>query len=87
MPKPQIQPAFGKKCRRAGAAFAGPLRANDRTLQSNRFRQRLPLFAQFPPKALFAAIRRAAMRGGERRQIASGTALAMSRLWHATGGP
>src|SRR5262249_46628326 len=48
--------------------------------------RRIPLFAQFPPAALFAAIRRAVSRRQPQRQIASGMGLATARMRRTGGG-
>jgi hypothetical protein len=50
-------------------------------------RRRLPLFAQFPPAALFDAIRRGISRNAGKAFAASGTPLAISRVWHVVENP
>jgi len=87
MTNSQIRRGTGRNCRTEPATFARPLPAREATLTNGYQKRQLPLFAQFPPAALFAAIGRAANRNYGKRPTASGTAVAMSRLWRAAGGP
>jgi hypothetical protein len=63
------RPAIGKTCRSAAAIVAGSPAAG-------ASRRQRTLFSQFPPTALFAALKRAGLRQSVRRRIASGTRLA-----------
>jgi len=83
----QLRRDSGKNCRNRLATIAGAAKPHQSAIDVFYQKRRLPLFAQFPPAALFAAIGRAAKRNSPQRQPASGTALAISRLWHANGGP
>jgi hypothetical protein len=83
MTESQIRRGSGKSCRRQSAVFARSPVKDEAASSVNYQKRQLNLFAQFPPAALFAAIGRAARRSQQRRVAASGTALAMSRLWHA----
>ncbi len=87
MNEPQNRPAFGKNGRTPAAEFAGRPIGSSASLASGRQRSRLPLFAQFPPAALFKAIGRAVARRSVARQPASGTVIAVGRPWRAIGGP
>ena len=87
MTRQQLRRTTGKNCRSAPAAFAAGRRATASGLSANYDQRRIPLFAQFPPVALFAAIGRAMSRRRSRQRIASGTGLATSRLRHTAGGP
>jgi hypothetical protein len=87
MTRPQLRRTTGKNCRSAPAAFAAGRRVPASGLPANYAERRIPLFAQFPPVALFAAIGRATSRRTARQRIASGTGLAISRLRHSSGGP
>jgi hypothetical protein len=77
MNDPQNRPAFGKNGRVPAAEIAGRAIGSSAASASGRQRSRLPLFAQFPPAALFTAISRAVARRAVARQPASGTAVAM----------
>jgi len=83
----QNRPTIGKNCRFAPAAFAGASAESFDRGSLHRARSRLPLFAQFPPAALFKAIGRAVSRRSRDKLLASGTVLATGRLWRARGGP
>ena len=82
----QFRRDSGKTCRHRLATIAGAAQPQEAAIDLFYQKRRLPLFAQFPPAALFAAIGRAAKRNRPQRQPASGTALAISRLWHVAGG-
>jgi hypothetical protein len=87
MNDPQNRPAFGKIGRTPAAEFAARPIVSSAATPSGRQRSRLPLFAQFPPAALFKAIGRAVARRAIARQPASGTVIAIGRPGRATGGP
>jgi len=87
MSNSQFRRSTGRNCRTEPATFARPLPAREATMPGVYQKRQMPLFAQFPPAALFAAIGRAANRNYAKRQTASGTAIAISRLWRAAGGP
>jgi len=82
----QLRRDSGKTCRDQLATNAEAVPFQGSAIAVFYQKRRLPLFAQFPPAALFAAIGRAAKRSSPQRQPASGTALAISRSWHAIGG-
>jgi hypothetical protein len=83
----QNQPPSGRICRSAPARVAGRGGAAMVSQLAARTHRKIPLFAQFPPAALFKAIHRAVSRRAVMRQLPAGTALANSRLWRAAGGP
>ena len=87
MNDPQNRPAFGKNGRVPAAEIAGRSDGSHAAFTNSRRRSRLPLFAQFPPAALFTAISRAVARRAVSRQPASGTAIAIGRPGRAMGGP
>ena len=82
----QLRRDSGKTCRNQLATYADAVQSQESAIAVIYQKRRSPLFAQFPPAALFVAIGRAAKRSSPQRQPASGTALAISRLWHAIGG-
>jgi hypothetical protein len=73
----QDRPAFGKNGLSLSAEIAGRLSGSSAVLARARQHRRSPLFAQFPPAALFKAIGRAVARRAVGRQVASGTVVAM----------
>ena len=87
MNDPQNRPASGKIGRSLSAEFAGRPSGSTAASSGGRQRSRLPLFAQFPPPALFKAIGRAVARRAIARQPASGTVIAIARSGRALGGP
>jgi len=80
MTDPQNRPAIGRKCRSEAAALAGSGGASAAARPAFSTRRQLPLFAQFPPAALFTAIGRAVARRTSAPPTASGTDLATRRL-------
>jgi len=60
---PHNPPASGKSCRTASASFAASPGEQFFRERCRRVHRTGPLFAQFPPAALFTAIGRAAARG------------------------
>jgi len=87
MKRPQLGSAIGKNCRSSPAGFAGNRHAPAAAAPVIQSARRIPLFAQFPPAALFAAIGRAMSRSQRRAQIANGMGLARGRLRRPAGGP
>jgi len=87
MPRLHNPPASGKNCRTAPAAFADVRAPLYRSESIPRMRRRTPLFAQFPPAALFMAISRAVSRCSPAQRAASGTGLAISRFSPAAERP
>ena len=81
------RPPIGRNCRSSPARVAGRGSGAPLSYLNLRSDRKLPLFAQFPPASLFKAIGRAVSRRAIARQAASGTALAIGRLWRAAGGP
>jgi len=62
MTEAQNRRRIGKNCRSSPAAFAAAAAPAFAHLSRERVRSRLPLFAQFPPAALFKAMGRAVSR-------------------------
>jgi hypothetical protein len=83
---PHNRRVSGKSCRSEAAAFAGARFTAIEAKLAVRRRRRLPLFAQFPPPALFAAIGRARARRVTTRPLASGTPLAIGQACRERGG-
>jgi hypothetical protein len=79
-PRTVVASQFGKNCRPQSANRADRGVANQARGPADRHACRLPLFPQFPPATLFAAIRRSAARSCQKRCVASGTGLAMGWL-------
>jgi hypothetical protein len=86
MTQPQKQPICGKTCRLTSATFADASAMPAASGPMLRAGRRFPLFAQFPPAALFTAIRKAATRRMTDRLVTNGTGLANGRLRRASGG-
>ena len=87
MEDPQKRPAFGKNGQLQSAEIAGRRDGSSTASANARQRKALPLFAQFPPPALFKAIGRAVARRAVGPHPASGTGIAIGRPGRATGGP
>jgi hypothetical protein len=81
----QNRPASGTIRRLTAAKIAGRRASAIHDRAAEKARERLPLFAQFPPSALFMAFDRAVSRRTGTALVASGTTIAFGRRGRARG--
>jgi hypothetical protein len=83
----QKRPPTGRDCRSASASLAGVVASATTILPAARAQMRLPMFAQFPPAALFKAMERAVARRLVAQRADSGMGLAKNCVLRGQGEP